>query len=42
MFFSLSPLSVKPGAMAFTRMPKGPSSRASERVKPTTPPFDVV
>ena len=42
MFFSFSPLSVKPGAIAFTRMPKSPSSRASERVKPTTPPLEVV
>jgi hypothetical protein len=42
MFFSFSPLSVNPGAIALTRMPKSPSSRASDRVNPTTPPFDVV
>src|SRR2546425_1215393 len=32
MFFSFSPLSVNPGAIAFTRMPNSPSSRASERL----------
>ena len=42
MFFSFSPLGVNPGAIAFTRMPKSPSSRASERVNPTTPPLEVV
>ena len=35
-------LSVLPGETAFTVMPWGPTSRASARVKPTTPAFDVV
>ena len=30
-----------PGATALTRMPSGPASRASERVKPTTAPLDA-
>jgi hypothetical protein len=29
-------VSIKPGATAFTVMPNGPTSRASERVKPTS------
>ena len=29
-----------PGAIALTVIPSGPTSCASARVKPTTPPFD--
>ena len=32
-------VSTKPGAIASTVMPSGPSSRASERVKPTSDAF---
>ena len=34
-------LRIRPGAMAFTVMPAGPSSRASARVIATTAPLDV-
>jgi hypothetical protein len=35
-------LSVMPGVTALTVMPNSPTSRASARVKPMTPAFDVV
>src|SRR5262249_28542723 len=38
----LSSLSVLPGAMVFTRMPLGPSSRARQRVKPRMPALEVM
>jgi hypothetical protein len=35
------PVSVDPGAMAFTRMPRAPSSIAATRVNISTPPFEA-
>src|SRR4051794_1951761 len=34
--------SIGPGATTFTRRPRGPSSLANDRVRPTSPAFDAV
>ena len=41
-FAAVSRVSMNPGATAFTLMWNGPSSRASVRVRPMTPPFAAV
>ena len=37
--FAVMSVSMNPGAIALTRIPDGPSSRASVRVRVLTPPF---
>ena len=40
-WISVAAVGKAPGATALTRMPSGPASRASARVKPMTAPFDA-